>query len=248
MWSSASRELLTFPDTGMFCRFLLRLQRNLGSSVIPRGQWSPLKAHASVLEQKAWCFAAGELMLSTWPQCLKWFLQKKLEWVMQVLLWQQIMTAGRSMKKQWVKLFSSRFCPEGSGWEPVRSFWQRSHSELILILLISVSLSFSGVATVKARTESNVVTSLTFMTYLIVSKQFSSLSGVCMHDVAVSLCPIIDLVFFSFCNFVQKDVLFRFFSHGIQLSSSYEWVTSPASLLNHTHCREEQYNCLREES
>lgn len=163
MWSNASGELLASPDTGMFCRFLLRLQRNLVSSVIPRGQWSPLRDHVSVLEQKAWCFAAGERMLSTWPQCLKWFLQKKLEWVMQVLLWQQIMTAGRNMKKRWVKLFSSRLCPEGSGWEPVCSFWQRSHAELNLILLKLVPLSFSGVANVKAGTESNVVTSLVFI-------------------------------------------------------------------------------------
>lgn len=131
--NSAPGKLVLFPDTGMFCRFSLRLPRSLASSVIPRGQWSQSKARVLVLEQKAWCFAAGELMLSTWPQCLKWSLQKKLEWVMLVLPWQQIMIAGRNMKKQWVELFSSGSGPERSEWEPV-GFKERSHSELNLFL------------------------------------------------------------------------------------------------------------------
>lgn len=164
MWckSSTPRELFPFHDIGMFCRFLLRLPRSLACSVIPKGRWSPLKAHVSVLKQKVWCSAAGELMLSIWLQCLKWFLQKKLEWVMLVLPWQQIMTAGRNMKKQWVKLFLLWVLPWGIYWEPV-GFDKRSHTELDLFLFTSVSLSYSECVIVKVRTESIVATSFIFI-------------------------------------------------------------------------------------
>ncbi|EHB12793.1 S-methyl-5'-thioadenosine phosphorylase [Heterocephalus glaber] len=101
---SCAKGMCHIPVAEPFCpktrEVLTETSKKLGLRCHSKGTVITIKGPRFSSGQKASCSVPGEHMLSIQPQFQRWFLLRRLEFAMQALPWQPIMTAGRSRRKQ----------------------------------------------------------------------------------------------------------------------------------------------------